>query len=64
MICTVKAIDFRDAVFTAIQTYKLDVKVGDWFTWCPENISSFENTQALSLTESDINLLKTIKKPT
>ena len=59
-ICSVKAIDFRDAVFIAIQVYNLNVKIGDLFTWCPENALAFENTQVLSITESDINLLKTI----
>jgi|GEM_PF-5808349 len=63
IICSVKAINFRDAVFIAIQQYNLNVKLGDLFTWCPENALAFENTQVLSLTESDINLLKTIKYP-
>lgn len=61
MICSVKGTDFRDAVFIAIQVYSLNVKVGDIFTWCPENKEAFENTQILILTEFDINLLKTIK---
>lgn len=58
IICSVKASSFRNAVFAAIEFYQLNVTLGDTFTWCPVNTEAFTNTKLLSLTESDINFIK------
>ncbi len=54
----VKASGFRHAVFTTIEEYRLNVSAGDTFTGCEKKMLAFNNSNILSLTNSDIKFIK------
>lgn len=53
----VKASGFRHAVFATIEQYQLNVNLGDTFTGCEKKMLAFNNSNILTLTESDIKLI-------